>query len=403
MRAAGARRGRSMTVVVTVLIVIIAAGAAVIGYMRLRTDVVSERIADGGVIGFVFMLPIDDLAPSLEVLLLDVDTGRAALLFVPGSVGVVLRDLQRMDAIAALYSPDGRQRLVDRLGEILDFDVDFYLDLSYSGLSRFIDVLGGAELLIPEPIQTTVGDRRVLLPSGGVVVDGDMAQDFLSFRADGESDASRVERVHRLMQALLRSLASGGDSLLVDATVRRMLYDAVVTNLNRRAFDTLLATIDRLDTDRVILLRTLGNVQNVEGRPLLFPYEDGSLVRHTVKQTIVDLGDPLGAEVADVNPSVEVLNGTGTNGLAARAAILFESFGYQVVAVANADHNWYERTIIVDRRRDWKQVRRAAAVIRCDASVAQVEDAGVIDLPSATVDITVILGVDFDGHSCQSR
>ena len=402
MRAAGARRGRAMTVVVTALIVIIAAGAFALGYARLQTDAVSERIADGGPIALVFMLPIDDPAPSLEVLLLDVDTGRAALLFVPGSTGVVLRDRQRVDAVAALYGPEGHQRLVDRLGEILDFDLDFYLDVSYAGLGRFIDVLGGVELLIPDPIQATVGDRRVLLPSGSVVADGDMAQDYLSFRADGESDAERVERVHRLMQALLRSLAGGG-ALLADPTARRLLYDAVVTDLNHRAFDTLLASLDGLDADRVILLRTLGRVQEVSGRPLLFPHDEGALVRDTVKQTVAALAVPLGVEVVDVTPSVEVLNGTRTNGLAAQAATVFESFGYKIVAVDNADHNRYERTVVVGRRGDLDQARQAAAVIRCDESAAQVEDAGVIDPPQATVDITVVLGRDFDGRSCRSR
>lgn len=402
MRVAGVRRGRAMTLVVAALVVIIAAGAFVLGSARLATDAVSERIDTGQPITVVFMLPIDVPGPSFELLLLDVDTKRAALLFVPGSVGVVLRDRQRVDAIATLYGPDSHQQVIDRLGELVAFDLGFYLDLSYAGLGRFIDVLGGVEILIPDPIQAVVGDRHVLLPSGNVTMDGDMARDYLSFQADGESEAERVERVHQLMQALLRSLA-GDSPLLIDPTARRVLYEAVVTNLNRRSFDRLLATLNGLDADRVILLRTLGQTQDVSGRQLLFPHNEGSLLRNMVKQTMAALTEPLGDEISDLTLSVKVLNGTSANGLAAQAATLLESFGHKILAVANADHNRYERTVIISRHGDLEEARRAAEVIGCEENVVQVEDANGDDPLQEQVDVTVILGNDFDGHSCRER
>ena len=407
MRVAGPRRGRAVTGVITGLIVVIATGAFVLSFVRLRSDPVSDLIDTQGRIAVIFMLPIDDPSPSFEVLMLDARTGRAALLFVPGSIGVVLPDPQRMDAIAALYGPDGHAALAGRLGELLDLQVDFYVDLSYQGLGRLVDVLGGIELVVPDTIQILDADPRVLLPSGSVVLDGDMARAYLAYRPAEEPAAERVERVHRLMQGLLRSIADSR-AVLADPTAKRLLYDAVVTDLNRRAFDRLFATLVELDTDRVSLLRVLGRVQAVDGRPLLFPYEEGALLRDSVKQTIAALSVPLDAADRDLTPAVEVLNGTRTSGLAAQAATVFESFGYRVVAVDNADHPDYERTLFVGRRGDPEQARLVAALIRCEADAAHAADRVIaadsaIAASSAAADVTVILGRDFNGRFCQSR
>ena len=219
------------------------------------------------------------------------------------------------------------------------------------------------------------------------------------YRTAEEPAAERVERVHRLMQALLRSIADSRQ-VLADPAAKRFLYDAVVTDLNRRAFDQLFATLVDLDTDRVSRLRVLGRVQEVDGRPLLFPYEEGALLRDSVKQTIAGLSVPLDA--GEVTPAVEVLNGTRTSGLAAQAATVFESFGYRVVAVDNADHSDYDRTLFVGRRGDPEQARRAAEVIRCEGDAAQ-DAEGAIGASSAAADVTVILGRDFNGRFCQAR
>ena len=82
---------------------------------------------------------------------------------------------------------------------------------------------------------------------------------------------------------------------------------------------------------------------------------------------------------------------------------MFESFGYKVVAVANADHNEYERTVVLGRRGGQEQVRRVAAVVGCADDLAQAADLGDSSLSQSSVDVTVILGRDFNGRSCQTR
>lgn len=402
MRVSAVRGGRAMTVGAAVLMVVIAVGVFMIASNRFKTDSVSEQIDAGGPILVVFLLPIGNPSPSLELLIFDVNTGRAGLLFVPGSVGMVVHERQRVDAIATLYNPETLEKLMGRLGTLLGLNLSFYLDLSFKGIARLVDILGGIELLIPEPVQAAAGDRRILLPSGNVTLDGDMASDYLSLQADGESDAERVERVHQLMQALLRSIVSG-DELLSDPEVRQMLYESVSTNMDRQAFETLLVALDKLDADRVILLRTLGRNQMVSGRSLLFPHEEGTLIRDTVAQTVEALARPLGSDVAELSVSVEVLNGTHANGLAAQAGTVLESFGYEVVTVANANHNEYERTLVISRRGDQEEAQQVAMVIDCAEDLAQWADLGEDILQQSSVDVTVILGRDFNGRSCETR
>lgn len=399
-RVAGTRRGRTATGVITGLIVVIAAGSFALGFSRLRSDAVSDLIEASGRINVVIMFPIDDHHPSFEILTLNSKTGRAALLFMPGSIGVVLHDPQRMDAIAALYGTDGYGVLLKRLSELLNLDLDFYLDLSYEGLGLLVDVLDGIEVVIPDPIEVKEGNRRLLLPSGSVVLDGDMARDYLSFRAVEEPAAERVERVHRLTQGLLRSVADSSE-VLADPMAQQMLYESVTTNLGRRAFDTLLAAFVDLDTDRVILRRVLGKVQDVGDHQLLFPYHEGSVLKETIKHTVTALEVPL--VDSELSPSLAVLNGTQTSGLAAQAATVFESFGYRIVVVDNADHHEYERTQVVLHSGDPDRAQQVADLIRCGQSRSKEADTGTVSSSLATVEVTVILGRDFNGRFCQSR
>ena len=91
---------------------------------------------------------------------------------------------------------------------------------------------------------------------------------------------------------------------------------------------------------------------------------------------------------------MEILNGTYQDGLAKRTKVLFDSFGFEILSIRNAEHDQYLNTLILDRKGKIESAERAANVIRCERIYTKIET-------GVNVDITLILGKDFDGRYCK--
>jgi hypothetical protein len=92
---------------------------------------------------------------------------------------------------------------------------------------------------------------------------------------------------------------------------------------------------------------------------------------------------------AGVRPvvSVQVLNGSGVSGIAARVASHLRDGGFRVVEVANADRQDYFATLVVARRAD---VGGAATVARYLGGLPLIRQAWSSEL----ADVTVVIGDD---------
>jgi polyisoprenyl-teichoic acid--peptidoglycan teichoic acid transferase len=104
------------------------------------------------------------------------------------------------------------------------------------------------------------------------------------------------------------------------------------------------------------------------------------------------------AGVEDAGVTVEVLNGTATPGLAARAREVFLSYDLDVPQPRNADNDRYVYTVVIDRAGDLEAARRVAAIISCTRVQSRPDEA--VD---RGVDVTVVLGRDFDGRTCTQQ
>jgi len=147
-----------------------------------------------------------------------------------------------------------------------------------------------------------------------------------------------------------------------------------------------------------VLQRITGAYRNVDGSKLLFPHYDGELVKDIVKQTLSALASSGSTSPADKIFTIEILNGTPTKGLAKRAAEIFQSFGYDVVSVGNAERDDVAKTSILDHYSNADATKGIAQVIRC----SNVGEAGQGEDAKDSADFTVILGKDFNGRYCSN-
>jgi anionic cell wall polymer biosynthesis LytR-Cps2A-Psr (LCP) family protein len=389
------RTDRGAVLLVLIAVVVFATG--IYAWLALRVDRVTESLRRRQPLNVLFILSDGDMLLAAEAFLYNPETRKASLYHVPPNLGGVIASLNRVDGIDALYRRSDPGPLVARVEEVLGTTMQCWVDISAVDLGRLADLLGGLALFVPTPVDMTWKGRRVLLPSGSVRLDGDKTRDYLAYEDPLETDAERVGRRQKLVQALLAALGENR-TFLAERGPARLAASLMRTNLPRRALSALVAELERFDAGRMAMQRVLGNVRSVDGRELLFPHQDGELVKEAVRKSLTANASSQQAETEDLPPTVEVLNGTSTSGLAARAREVFLSYDLDVLQPHNADNDAYAYTVVIDRSGAIENARRVAEIINCTRVQSQPDEG-----TDRTVDVTVILGRDFDGRTCTQQ
>ena len=388
------KRKWDKSILLLILIVLVVAAAAVFGYFQLRTDLFTEMLEQGQPLAVLFCISGDQQYGFFEILLYHPNTNRGAIIYIPGNVGMIIESLKKADRIDVLYDRGNLNPLIDKIEELVAIDIPFFIDLQDMELRNQVDLLGGLELFIPNPVDINASGRRVLLPSGSVVLDGDKIRDFVSYQEEIENEVDSVGRKQRFLQALLKKIAES--DLAVEKKAFSVFRENLYTNFSPRALGSFVQELKELNDEKIVFQRVLGSTRIVDGKELLFPHFDGQLLKEIVKQTIETISsqDPFTED--ELTVTIEVLNGTNVGGLARRGANVFQSFGYDVISVANADNADYQKTVVLDRKGRIEVAQRVAELIRCQRVYSRLEESG-----DMTIDVTIILGTDFDGRYCK--
>lgn len=378
------------------LILIILFITACVGFLllRLRADSLDEALKNDRILNIAIVVEKAGKPAATEIFFYYPMNQRGALLDVPAETGLILKSLNRVDRIDALYDPQSPKAYLEEVSRLIDSPLPFYIILRESGLVELVDLLDGLSLFLPNPVDAQTPYGRILLPSGSVVLDGSKISAFSSWSDPEAPELERVERRQRLVQALIKRVGDRKEYVL-SKTVFPEISRRMRTNIESDALYRLVERLGGLDVDRLVTQRITGNYRSVDGTTLLFPHYDGSLVKDIVKQTLNALVNADSFAVADKVFTIEILNGTTIRGLAGKTAEIFQSFGYEVGSVSNAESQDLARTIIYDRYSNSEAARTIGNVIRCRNVVPG--DGG---RPDSFADFTIVLGRDFDGRFC---
>lgn len=348
-----------------------------------------------------------------ELLSYDPKTHQGALLDVPGNVGSLISSVQKIEPIDVLFQPGKVTPYRKKLENLVGASIPVYIEMDISQVSKLVDLLGGVTLFIPNPIREASRSPMILLPSGSVTLDGSKIYSYLSYRSPTDSSIEIIARRQRFVQALLKALGEHA-SLFGKPGVYATFKEWERSNMNRHSMLSFIDMMSKLNTQKMLFQRVLGVDRMVGNQELLFPHYNGRLLRQTMQQTLASLANPKSSAAEAANVRLQVLNGTFENGLAHRTSQIFQSFGYDVVAVGNASRQNYANTEIIDRTGNISQAQKVAHVIRCTRIVSQppahsgksagataTASQGAKAPSSAAYDVTVILGKNFDGRYCK--
>ena len=361
--------------------------------LSLRSDAVDQVMKSDRILDMAVVIEREGKPVSTQLFFFYPSNGRGALLDVPGETGLIIKSLNRVDRIDVLYDKRRPAAYIDELAGLLDAKVPFWIAMDERGLSSIVDLLEGLELFMPTKIEIA-GPPHASLPSGAAVLDGDKTAQFAFYKDPDETDSDAVARRQRLFQSLVRRIGEKS-SWITKPGVFGAFKRNLKTNISDDGLRRLISDLSKLDADRIVMQRVTGVYRDVDGKRLLFPHYDGELVRDIVKQTLNALANSGSSSPADKIFTLEIQNGTPIKGLAKKAAEIFQSFGYDVVSVDNADREDYEKTQVIDRFSNPDASKNISNVIRCRSSSQQPVTQG-----EAVADFTIILGKDFNGRYC---
>jgi len=395
--------GNDASVFLLTAIVLLLAGGIIAAVYTLRSDPLENILSSDRVVSVLYVIEKDQKPLSTFVLMCYPKTHRAAIFDIPGELGLLVRRINRVDRIDTVYNPHRISLFESEIENLLGVDIDFSIVINTENLGKIVDLIEGVELFIPSRVQIHDDGKLVLFPSGITRLDGDKAAAYISYNASDEDQEMAVFRRQRFFMSFLKRLVEM-NNVLKNPVVSKMYQSLMQADLNQRVRIRLFDELSGMDMDRISIQQVGGTLREVSGKMLLIPYYDGNLIKEIVRQALATLTSPIDGSLNDRVFTVEVLNGTAVTGLAGRTAELLRGFGYDVIAIGNADHPGYEKTVIIDRSDIEGVVRNFAGIIRCNniKFEAPVRDSPetefAIQSHEYRSDFTLIIGRDFNGR-----
>ncbi|MBN1616206.1 MAG: LCP family protein, partial [Spirochaetales bacterium] len=323
---------------------------------------------------------------------------RSAMFDIPGETGLILRSLERVDRIDAVYTEKGIHAYRTEIEGLTGISIPFSIEVSLDNFSRLADLLSGLSVFIPSPVDIQDEQGRVLLPSGAVTLDGDKLRTYVTYIDPLDQEGEASSRRQKALLAFFRALNDNFQYAFSDSLFPT-IEKSIRANISSVGIRMVLEELSQTDAERLVPQRVTGSLREVDGKLLLFPFYDGQLLKDIIRQTLAGLTSENAAAQERIY-ALEILNGTGSHGLARNTSELYQSFGYDVLRIGNAETTETDQTVIIDRIGNQAVAQTVAQVIQCSNIVStSVTDTG-DDLygTEAVVDFTIILGKDFNGR-----
>jgi LCP family protein required for cell wall assembly len=306
------------------------------------------------------------------------------------------------------YPNGGAQLAKDTVSSFIGEPVHYYVRVNFRGFVDLIDMIGGVEMVVPKTIYDPefptddFGYQTFYLEAGPQRLDGETALKYVRTR-NVDDDYGRARRQQEVLAAVARQVTRADMITTLLPKVAPMLY-------------TMRSSIDT-DVPMQLQLELANYFASAPLRPVRqlvldsqFGYEtytqDGMWIlmpdRARVRPAVATFFEPpsiyeLNEMVAGTNTDwirIEILNGTGEPGVAARTRDMLVAQGWQVVSIGDAYRSDYGQTIIVNYGVPEELVARVGVDLELEPSMTSLNGLNV----TAPVDVRIVVGRDILTH-----
>jgi LCP family protein required for cell wall assembly len=296
---------------------------------------------------------------TIILLTLDPQTNTAGMLSLPRDLWVPIPGFDFNAKINTAYGlgetrtdGGGAQLVMDTVSQLIGRPIDYYVRINFQGFVQTIDLIGGIDVMVQKTIHdeeyptADYGMETFHLEAGQQHLDGETALKFARTR-HGDDDYGRARR----QQEVIRAMA---DKVLRADMIASLLPKAwMLVSTMRSSIDTNIPMLVQYELAGYMGAAALQDIRQEVldsryGEEVMSDEYGWILVpdREKVRAGVDKFFRPPGTDPRWVR--IEVLNGTGTQGVAARTRDYLQAQGWQVVAIGDADRSDYSKTLVVN-------------------------------------------------------
>lgn len=353
---------------------------------------------------------------SIMLISIDPKANTASMLSIPRDLWVEMPDgfdpntINTANFIGDAYElpGGGPEFAMKTIRHNLGVSVDYYVRLDFTAFEKIIDTIGGIEIDNPTDIDDpeypdgSYGYEPFYLSAGVHTLNGHDALRYARTRHD-DSDINRAQRQQQVVMAVRDKVLSLGTlpGLLAQApALFSTLQEGIQTNLTVEQMIALALLGQDIPRESiksgVIDYRYVTEETTAEGRQVLIPIRDeirklrDELFALDAAIAPVNSGVDLTA-VRDEAAGVQVLNGSGVQGLAGSTSEWLTAQGLTVLEPGNADRTDYTTSIIINYSGDANPA--TLRWLQDTFGVASVVNA--TNPPDPAIDIQIYVGQDW--------
>ncbi|MFN8147369.1 MAG: LCP family protein [Candidatus Nanopelagicales bacterium] len=277
----------------------------------------------------------------------------------------------------AAYEGGGAPTMVAAVEGLTGVQINHYVEINFNGFLQMVDAVGGVDVCLAKPLSDKKSGLN--LPAGRQTIDGPQALAYVRARyVDPSADLGRMKRQQKFVASMFKKATSAG-TILNPVKLNEFLTAVAgsITTDSGLGRDQLLALADRLKSTNpgnvAFTTVPIAGDKRVKGLGSVLIWDEA---KATALFTAIKKDQPIvpkaatsggATPVVSVSPStirVQVLNGTSTAGLGAKAAGDLAAVGFGMAgAPGNAPAQVGEQTVVAfDPRFDQSAKTVAAAL-----------------------------------------
>ncbi len=268
-------------------------------------------------------------------------------------------------------------------------EIDRYVRVSTDAFRELVDLLGGVDVYVPEPMQYNDNTQKLKidLKPGWQTLDGDKAEQFARFRHDSLGDIGRVQR----QQALIKALRSKLESPMILPQIPRLLgimQKYIDTNLSMEEMLALVNFGQRLGKDDLKMVLLPGRFSAPNEFRASYWIMDAQGRDRVMQEYFKSSPTEAGTEPPLANLKIAIQNASSDPQAATQFAKYLATIGYTNVYQAD---NWQDpqaKTQIIVQKGDLQ----GAQVLQNALGLGKVEATSTGELDS---DLTIRVGEDW--------
>ncbi len=326
---------------------------------------------------------------TMMVVSLDPEFRCAGILSIPRDTRVKIPGRNGYDKITHAHAYGGPKLAMEAVKSLLGEEIPYYVRVDFRGFVKVVDLIGGVEMNIEHDMDydDPYQNLHIHLKAGKQVLNGEKSLEFVRYRQYPEGDIGRVKAQQKFISALVKSFFDMNTLWKIPNIVREatQYVDTNIEPAQLLSLANLARQIKREDIRMDMVPGQPAEISDVNGLAISYWVADQHQLKNSVDLLIRGIDREANSKIR-----VEVLNGTGTAGVADKVAKRLRDLGYLVVKVGNAQKPNTGPTRVTGSSSNVAAVKSVCRQVLKFSPEAIIQNRS----PGEEVDVSITLGAD---------